>query len=188
MKSLDDGGSFAILTGWNISEKRWLETLLITSASFFLSPPRWDPYSRVFSVVPSVDAHGSEYAAACDQRMEWISGQVSPPRPLHTSGVDLLLASGSLVPLVRRSSRRLQHTSSPTRDTGHRLQTRSTQIGTLSKPDAEMARKTGLNGSSKMPRTLVSVSTPACFVAPKPPNSTTSSIQRARGSSTPVRT
>ena len=29
------------------------------------------------SVVPSEDAHGSEYVAACDRRREWISGCVS---------------------------------------------------------------------------------------------------------------
>jgi hypothetical protein len=28
----------------------------------------------LFSVIPSEDAHGSEYVATCDRRREWISG------------------------------------------------------------------------------------------------------------------
>lgn len=62
--------------GWRISGSRWPKIILTISVSSLLLChfQAGNPHPSISSVVPSEDAHGSEYVAACDKRREWISG------------------------------------------------------------------------------------------------------------------
>lgn len=63
------------LPGWKLSGNKWLKTDSITSPSLSpFTPEVRHPNSSISSIVPSQDAHGSEFVAAPDKRREWISG------------------------------------------------------------------------------------------------------------------